>query len=206
MAAYLIADIRVINQQRYQGFRVMMRDALLAHGGRYLARGQVPEVVQGGWAPPRMVLVEFADMATIDNMLNGQLFKQAEEVRVNCAMLDMIAVEGLSHSLMHGNHEKPAYAIADTRVVNRPAFEEYRLRIHQAVREYGGRYLVVNEAARTLTGNWAPPLLTMMEFPSRELAMQSYTETRYQGVRDLGNNAAMIEMVLLEGFTPDTDS
>ena len=38
MPTYLIADIRVINQQRYEEYRQLVRDAVFGHGGRYVVR------------------------------------------------------------------------------------------------------------------------------------------------------------------------
>ena len=66
MPTYLIADIRVINQQRYEEYRLMVRDAVLGHGGRYVVRTSTVEVIEGGWAPPRLVVIEFPTRAAAD--------------------------------------------------------------------------------------------------------------------------------------------
>ena len=72
----------------------------------------------------------------------------------------------------------------------------------QAVRENQGRYLAVCDRVRTVAGNWAPELVTIMEFPTREQALTAHTASGYEATRQRGNNAAMIDMVILSGRKP----
>ncbi len=202
MPAFLIADIRVINREKYDGYRAKFRACVKRHHGIFLAAGQEPEVVQGGWHPPRILLVEFARRADAAAMMSSEEYRELEVERGNCAMFDIVIVDGIAASHYVGREAAPVIAIADTRVVNRPAFEQFRTRIDLAVREHQGRYLALSDQVRTVAGNWAPALLSVMEFPSRELALTAHTASGYQETRDLGNNAAMIDMVLLAGRAP----
>ena len=203
LPAFLIADVRVINREKYDEYRVMFRSCVKRHGGRFLARGQEPEVVQGGWHPPRMLLVEFASGADADAMIASEEYRALEVMRGNRAMFDIVVAQGVDASRYSRSLDAPVFAIADARIVNRPAFEDFRKAIDAAVRRHKGRYLVVTDKAATVAGNWAPTFLSVMEFPSRELALRAHTSAGYQKVRDLGNNAAMIDMVLLSGASAD---
>jgi uncharacterized protein (DUF1330 family) len=202
MPAFLIADIRVINRDKYEEYRGKFRACVKRHHGTFVAGGQEPQVVQGGWHPPRMLVVEFAQRADAATMIASDEYRALEVERGNCAMFDIIIAEGISASRYVGRKVAPVLAIADTRIVNRPAFEEFRRGIDQAVREHQGRYLAVCDQVRTVAGNWAPALLSIMEFPNREQAMTAHTASGYEETRERGNNAAMIDMVILSGRKP----
>ncbi len=59
MAAYVIVDSVVTDQAVFNDFVQRVPPIVAAHGGKYLARGGVIEVVQGDWNPHRIVIVEF---------------------------------------------------------------------------------------------------------------------------------------------------
>lgn len=203
MTAFLIADVRVINRDKYDEYRRLFRACVARHGGVFIARGQEPEVVQGGWHPPRMMIIQFESMSAADAMLASNDYKNLESTRGNCAMFDIVLADGLGPSRFAGVETAPAYAVADTRIVNRGAFAAFSQRIDTAVRGRGGRYLAVSESVRTVAGNWAPPFLTLIEFPSRGAARSAYVDSGYDAARDEANNAAMIDMVLLTGESAD---
>ena len=201
--AFLVADIRVINREKYDDYRRRFRACVAHHRGHFLARGQEVQVIQGGWHPPRMLLVEFADSADASAMLASEEYRELEQSRGNCAMFDIVILEGLETSKYTGREIRPVYAIADTRIVNRAAFEEFRARIDAAVLEHDGRYLALAEKVDTVAGNWAPTFISIMEFSSPEAANSAYKASGYLEVRERGNNAAMIDMVMLSGEAPD---
>jgi len=200
--AFLIADIRVVNVDKYEEYRARFRACVKRHHGTFVAGGQEPQVVQGGWSPPRMLVVEFARRADAAAMTASDEYRALELERGNCAMFDMIIVDGVAPCRYVGRKAAPVLAIADTRIVNRPAFVEFRKGIDQAVRENQGRYLAVCDRVRTVAGNWAPELVTIMEFPTREQALTAHTASGYEATRQRGNNAAMIDMVILSGRKP----
>jgi len=149
MPAFLIADIRVINRDKYEEYRVKFRACVKRHRGFFLAAGQEPQVVQGGWHPPRMLVVEFAHRADAAAMLASDEYRALEDQRGNCAMFDIITVDGIAASRHVGREAAPVLAIADTRIVNRPAFEEFSRSIDQAVRAIGNLRNHLNGAPGT---------------------------------------------------------
>jgi uncharacterized protein (DUF1330 family) len=199
LSAYLIADVRVVSRQKFELARAPIRAFLESHGGVYLAHGQEPEVVQGGWHPQRMMLVEFPSRESVDGMFATREYGEMRDALVNMAMFDIVVANGITASRHAREHPAPVYAVSDMRIVNRTGFEDYRVQIHRAMREHQGRYLVLTDLPTTVAGNWTPPHLAIMEFPSRDMAMAAYTASRYKEARERGNNAAMIDMVLLTG-------
>ena len=201
--SFLIADIRVINEAKYEEYRVEIVDAMTAFGGRLLARGQEPKVIEGGWTPQRMFLAEFPETVAAQAFQASAQYRQAAELAHNCAMVDMVLVEGIKASRHAGAAHRPAYAVADTKVINRPRFTELSPAINDAVHRYHGRHLAWSNHAATIEGNWAPALLTLLEFPDYDETLINYASSDYRNTHELLSNAAMIDLVLLRGIGAD---
>jgi uncharacterized protein (DUF1330 family) len=60
MAAYVISEVEVLDEPAAARYRELAAASIAAHGGRYVARGAVPDPLEGEWpAERRMVVVEF---------------------------------------------------------------------------------------------------------------------------------------------------
>ena len=200
---FLIADIRVINEEKYAEYRDQMMLAIAAFGGRLIARGQEPKVIEGGWSPARMLVAEFPDAGAAQRFRASDQYRSAAELAHNCAMVDMVLVEGIKTSRHAGAAHSPAYVVADTRVVNQARFAELSHSINEAIHRYHGRHLAWSDHAETVEGNWAPALLTLLEFPDYEQTLVHYASADYGQTREVLSNAAMIDLVLLRGIGAD---
>jgi uncharacterized protein (DUF1330 family) len=96
MAVYMIADLNVINRQRYETYRNLVREAIEEHGGRHLVRGGNCTVLEGIWDPARMVIIEFPSRAHAEAFYHSETYTKARAIRNNAAMLNMILVDGVS--------------------------------------------------------------------------------------------------------------
>lgn len=203
MPTYLIADIRVINQQRYEEYRLLVRDAVLGHGGRYVVRTSAVEVVEGGWAPPRLVVIEFPTRGAAEAFYDSPDYRQARDLRTNATMMDMVLVDGVAPAALPDGDAPRAYAIADARIVNRAKFDQCREALRDTLSTAHGRHLIMSESAQVLEGSWEPQLLWMVEFRNAQAAKAAYQSLQHREVRDLVVNAAMVDMVLVDGVTGD---
>jgi uncharacterized protein (DUF1330 family) len=61
MPAYVVVEIDVTDPAAYERYKVLAPPSIAAYGGRYLVRGAPVECLEGGWRPPRFVLLEFPD-------------------------------------------------------------------------------------------------------------------------------------------------
>lgn len=95
MPVYLIADINVINRQRYEDYRLQMRRAFTAFGGKFLVRGGAAQVIAGTWEPTRFVMIEFPSRVKADAFLASKEYAQAQDYAANATMINMILVEGI---------------------------------------------------------------------------------------------------------------
>ncbi len=206
-AVYLIADIRIISQQRYEEYRALVRDAIRGNGGRYLVRSGEVKVLEGNWAPPRVVVIEFADLAGAHAFYRSTVYQEARDVCANAAMLDMVLVEGLDPSQpAPPAHGKPrTYVISDIKTINPERYEQYRSFAAQSIERQGGRFMVRDGRVEVLEGGWQPSRLSMVEYTDRATAEARFASAEFQESRDLRANAAMVDMIMVEGLPPGAE-
>ncbi len=95
MSAYVIVDSDVTDPVRYEEYRKLAPAAIARHGGRYLVRGGKSVTLEGDWAPKRVVVLEFPDLATAQAFYDSPEYRAARAVRAGAANMRFIAVEGL---------------------------------------------------------------------------------------------------------------
>jgi uncharacterized protein (DUF1330 family) len=66
-----------------------------AFGGRYVVRGGAAEVLEGGWVPKRVVVLEFPSMPRARARLNSAEYAPARKLRHATADSEMILVDGV---------------------------------------------------------------------------------------------------------------
>jgi len=59
MTAYLVLDFSVKDLRGFLPYAEAIPAFIEKHGGRYVVRGVEPTVMEGDWAPARMVILEF---------------------------------------------------------------------------------------------------------------------------------------------------
>lgn len=95
MAAYVIADVEIIDSAGYEEYRAKVPATIAAHGGRYLARGGETEVLEGTWSPKRCVILEFPDMARVRAWWSSPEYQPLRAIRERTARSHLVVTEGL---------------------------------------------------------------------------------------------------------------
>ena len=95
MAAYLIVDITVRDEQRYAGYRARVSDQIQQYGGEYLVRGGKLERLEGDWRPSRVVVVRFDSIAAAKAWWESEDYAELKAVRQATTDTKMIVVEGV---------------------------------------------------------------------------------------------------------------
>ena len=94
----------------------------------------------------------------------------------------------------------PAYLIVESNITDPEAFKRYMAAAPEVVKAFGGEYLVRGGRLEVLEGDWAPPRLTVLRYPSYEVARAMYDSPGYVAARALRQGAtACFNMVLVEG-------
>ena len=95
MSAYVIGDITVNDQERYEDCKKLAPLAIAAFGGKYLARGGKAEKLEGNWEPDRIVILEFESIEKAKEWLDSHEYRKARLLRHKTASSNMIVVEAL---------------------------------------------------------------------------------------------------------------
>ena len=95
MTAYVIADVKVSDPERYRGYMALSPGAVAAAGGEFVVRGGKHEVLEGNWQPNRIVLVRFPSYEKAKAFYDSVLYRQAREQRAGATeFFNMVVVQG----------------------------------------------------------------------------------------------------------------
>ena len=94
MAAYVIAEIDVTDTAGYEEYRRLGPPTIAAYGGKFVARGGKVEVLEGNWAPKRLVVLEFESLERAKQWWASKKYGAAKQVRHKTAITNMIVIEG----------------------------------------------------------------------------------------------------------------
>lgn len=94
MAAYVIADVDVSDPAKYEEYKKLAAAAVAKHGGRYVARGGQSAVLEGGWRPNRLVILEFPTLDQARGFYTSVEYTAARRARAGAARMNMVVVEG----------------------------------------------------------------------------------------------------------------
>ncbi len=93
-SAYLIANVDVHDPVQYEEYKKLSTLAMKAHGAEVCIRGGRVEVMEGNWAPSRVVMLKFPSMDAARAFYNSPEYTQAIAARQGIADMRMIIVEG----------------------------------------------------------------------------------------------------------------
>lgn len=92
-----------------------------------------------------------------------------------------------------------AYIIAELKVHDAQLYEQYKGQVQATLDKYGGRFRVRGGRTELLEGDWNPPRLVMLEFPSADDARAWWSSTEYAEPKSLRQRSAVTQMILAEG-------
>lgn len=94
-SAYIIADVQVTNPTQYEEYKKWSSAAMQAHGAEVCVRGGKVDVIEGDWAPQRIVLLKFPDVEAAKKFNSSPEYGKARAAREGAAIMRMIVVEGV---------------------------------------------------------------------------------------------------------------
>ena len=93
----MISEVEVLDEDRAARYRELAAASIAKYGGRYLARGAAPEVLEGEFpAARRVVVVEFPDQATADRWYRSPEYAEALEIGRTVLDRRLLLVPGLA--------------------------------------------------------------------------------------------------------------
>ena len=95
MPAYVIASVsEACDDEALAEYRRRNTAAVEAAGGRFVVRGGAIEVLEGGWDPLRVVVMEFDDMDAARAWYESDAYQAAKPLRVGASTTAIVLVEG----------------------------------------------------------------------------------------------------------------
>ena len=94
-SAYIIANVDVKNPQQYEEYRRLSTIAMKAHGTEVCVRGGQIHVLEGDWAPDRLVLLKFPSVEQARKFYDSTEYGAARKAREGIAVMRMVLVEGV---------------------------------------------------------------------------------------------------------------
>ncbi len=96
MAAYFIVDqLEVTDPDTMKEYSAGVGATVARYNGKPLVRGGDFEVLEGNYQPRRMIVLEFADMATLKAWYDSDDYAALKEMRQSSSSANIVAVEGM---------------------------------------------------------------------------------------------------------------
>jgi uncharacterized protein (DUF1330 family) len=97
MAAYAISEVEIYDEQQADRYRELAAASIAQYGGRYLARGAMPQVPEGDWPlDERVVIVEFPSMARLREWYASPEYAPALAIRSAALGRRLLFVDGVA--------------------------------------------------------------------------------------------------------------
>jgi uncharacterized protein (DUF1330 family) len=94
LKGYVYVEVDVTDSARYQDYMLKSRAAVEAFGGHFLVRGGEPEVVEGGRAVSRVVIVEFESFERAREFYYSSQYQEAAAMRQGSATVHYYLLHG----------------------------------------------------------------------------------------------------------------
>jgi len=94
MTAYLVLDFSVKDRAGFMPYVRAIPDFIAKHGGSYIVRGDAPSVMEGDWAPERLVILEFPSQDAARAFLADPDAQDLFAVRHRTTVSKLVLVEG----------------------------------------------------------------------------------------------------------------
>ncbi len=90
-----MVDVQRTDLERAARYSEMSGPSVERHGGRFLARGGAMHVLEGGWQPERLVVIEFESAEAAHAWYDSDDYRAARAVREGAGNWQMVVVDGV---------------------------------------------------------------------------------------------------------------
>ena len=95
MAAYMIAEVEVLDTLGYEEYRAQVSATVAQFGGKYLVRGGTCTNLEGEWNPKRLVILEFESTTRAREWWNSEQYRPIKSIRQRTARSKLLLLEGV---------------------------------------------------------------------------------------------------------------
>ena len=94
-SAYLLAHVQVTNAAQYEAYKALSLHAMQTYQAELCVRGGPVEVLEGDWAPERVVLLKFPSPEAARAFYDSPEYSLARLAREGAAEMRMVLIQGL---------------------------------------------------------------------------------------------------------------
>ena len=94
MSAYIIVEVSVSDQAKYEDYKKLVPPTLELYGGTFLVRGGKTETLEGDWNPGRVVILQFDSLERAKAWWASEEYRAPKQLRQQASKARMIVVEG----------------------------------------------------------------------------------------------------------------
>jgi len=94
VAAYIIVEVETTDEALMAEYRKHTPGAIAKFGGKFIVRGGKTKTLEGGWTPPRVVVLEFPDYAKAEEFYYSDHYKPILAMRLKAGKSKAILVDG----------------------------------------------------------------------------------------------------------------
>lgn len=94
MAAYIIINVTVSDDDAYQAYRDAVSSNIMAFGGSYVVRAGKVEVLEGKHDDSQLVILMFPTLGQAKRWWKSPEYAEIKKLRKGCAKLDVFVVDG----------------------------------------------------------------------------------------------------------------
>ena len=95
MSAYVIVEIEIHDPAAYDEYRKLIGPTLAKYGGKFIVRGGKIDVLEGGWSPKRLVVLEFESAARAREWYDSEEYRVPKQIRMKASKGNIVVVEGV---------------------------------------------------------------------------------------------------------------
>lgn len=97
----------------------------------------------------------------------------------------------------------PSYVIYRGEILDPERYELYKTRVSPNIQAAGGRYLIRGGDPEVLEGDPPAGRTVVLEFPTRQAALDWYRSDGYTEIRKLRDGAALASIYIVDGYIVD---
>lgn len=83
-----------------------------------------------------------------------------------------------------------AFVLVEVNIQDPLVYEEYKKLTPSSVEAYGGKFVIRGNPVQVMEGSWNYDRLVLLEFPSKEIALEWYNSKEYQKAKKIREKAS----------------
>lgn len=114
-----------------------------------------------------------------------------------CLLFTIFANTTFASSITDGK----VYMIIEIEIKDNESYSKYLKKVPPIVKKYGGRYLARGGEITSITGNWNPERIILIEFKSMKRLRECFQSVEYSEIAPLRKKSTTSKAIVVNGIT-----